>query len=68
MPRHMAAPGPKAAAPIVKEQKPWGIAGEADRAERTVSIRMTDAMRFEPDTLQIRQGETVRLLLRNAAG
>lgn len=53
------------AAPIVKEQKPWGIAGEAGRAERTVSIRMTDAMRFEPDTLQIRQGETVRLLLRN---
>lgn len=53
------------AAPIIKEQKPWGIAGEADGVGRTVSIRMTDAMRFEPDTLQIRQGETVRLILRN---
>jgi uncharacterized cupredoxin-like copper-binding protein len=53
------------AAPVAKEQKPWGIAGEADRVGRTVAVRMTDAMRFEPDTLQIRQGETVRLVLRN---
>lgn len=52
-------------APAVKEQKPWGVAGEADRVVQTVSIRMTDAMRFDPDTLQIRQGETVRLTLRN---
>lgn len=52
-------------APIIKEQKPWGIAGETDRVERTVAVRMTDAMRFEPDTLQIRQGETVRLVLLN---
>lgn len=53
------------AAPVVKEQKPWGIAGGSDRVERTVSIRMTDAMRFEPDTLEVRQGETLRLILRN---
>lgn len=53
------------AVPAATEQKPWGIAGATDRVERTVPIRMTDAMRFEPDTFQIRQGETVRLILRN---
>lgn len=48
-----------------KEQKAWGIAGEAARVSRTVTIRMTDAMRFSPDRLQIRRGETLRLVLVN---
>ena len=49
-----------AAGPVKKEQKPWGIAGDAKAAKRTIEIRMTDNMRFTPDTIEIRQGETIR--------
>ena len=48
-----------------KEQKPWGIAGDAKAVRRTIDVRMTDAMRFVPDSLVIKQGETVRLIIRN---
>ena len=49
-----------------KEQKPWGIAGNARDAKRTIEIRMLDTMRFVPDRIDVKQGETVRLVLRNA--
>jgi uncharacterized cupredoxin-like copper-binding protein len=52
-------------APVVKEQKPWGIAGNPARVTRTIEIRMTDAMRFKPDRVRVRQGETVRFVHRN---
>lgn len=51
-----------AAAP---EQKPWGIAGRRTAATRTVEIRMQDTMRFVPEHLAVRQGETLRLRIRN---
>jgi len=54
----------RAAAP--KEQKPWGIAGDARDARRTIEIRMLDTMRFVPDRIELREGETVRIVLRNA--
>lgn len=52
-------------APIVKEQKPWGIAGDPARVTRTIEIRMSDAMRFKPDRVKVRQGETVRFVHHN---
>jgi uncharacterized cupredoxin-like copper-binding protein len=52
-------------AAVVKEQKPWGIAGDAARVTRTIEIRMSDAMRFEPERVQVRLGETVRFVHRN---
>lgn len=62
--------GPKAhdaprTAPV-KEQKAWGIAGDAGNVSRTIEIRMTDDMRFSPEHLTVRQGETVRLVAVNA--
>lgn len=48
-----------------KEQKTWGIAGDAKAVTRTIEIRMTDAMRFSPDRLSVKQGETVKLVIRN---
>jgi uncharacterized cupredoxin-like copper-binding protein len=54
-------PHSKPAGPVVKEQKPWGIAAEPREAKRTVEIRMTDDMRFSPSHLEVRQGETLRL-------
>jgi uncharacterized cupredoxin-like copper-binding protein len=48
------------------EQTDWGIAGSAGKISRSIAIRMTDDMRFTPDTLQIRQGETIRFTISNA--
>lgn len=53
------------AGPVVKEQKDWGIAGDARSVARTVQIRMTDAMRFTPDRMELRQGDTVRFVVHN---
>ena len=50
----------------VKEQKPWGIAGDAQDAKRTVNVRMTDDMRFTPNRIDVKLGETVRLVAINA--
>ncbi|NCT95953.1 MAG: cupredoxin family protein [Comamonadaceae bacterium] len=56
----------KPAGPVRMEQKPWGIAGEAKAVTRTIEIGMTDAMRFTPDRLEVRQGETIRFVHNNA--
>jgi uncharacterized cupredoxin-like copper-binding protein len=48
-----------------KEQKPWGVAGDVKSATRTVTLSMSDNMRFSPDKLSFRQGETVRFVIRN---
>ena len=47
------------------EQKAWGIAGKAARVTRTIEIAMSDAMRFSPAAIDVRQGEVVRLVVRN---
>lgn len=51
---------------VVKEQKPWGNAGDREQVTRTIEIGMSDQMRFSPDQLQIKQGETIRFVHRNA--
>ena len=56
----------KKAAAVKKEQKDWGIAGDAKAGLRTVSITMSDTMRFTPDRIDVRQGETVRIVLKNS--
>ncbi|MFN3302863.1 MAG: plastocyanin/azurin family copper-binding protein [Roseateles sp.] len=56
--------GSKPAA-IKKEQKPWGIAGDAKAVRRSIDIVMTDGMRFIPDRIEVKRGETVRLRVRN---
>jgi uncharacterized cupredoxin-like copper-binding protein len=51
---------------VVKEQKDWGIAGEAKNAKRTLNFTMGDDMRFLPAQVQVREGETVRIVVKNA--
>ena len=51
--------------PVAKEQKPWGIAGDAQAVTRTITIRMTDDMRFAPSRIEVREGETIRLRAEN---
>ena len=55
----------RGAAPAKKEQKPWGIAGDRRASTRVIEIRMLDTMRFVPERIEIRQGETVRFAIRN---
>ena len=50
---------------VIKEQKPWGIAGDRNAVKRTIEVRMIDAMRFAPDRIEVRLGETVRFVHRN---
>ena len=54
-----------AAGPVRKEQKDWGIAAESRQARRTIALSMGDDMRFRPDRIEVREGETVRLRIRN---
>jgi uncharacterized cupredoxin-like copper-binding protein len=53
------------AGPVKKEQKDWGIAGDARSVKRTIDVRMLDTMRFTPERIEVRQGETVRFNVRN---
>lgn len=50
---------------LIQEQQPWGIAAESHTAQRTITIEMDDNMRFTPDVIDVREGETVRLAIRN---
>jgi uncharacterized cupredoxin-like copper-binding protein len=52
-------------AAVHEEQQPWGIAGDPRRVSRTITIRMTDAMRFHPDRIRVRLNETIRFVIRN---
>lgn len=50
---------------VKKEQKAWGIAGDARQDRWTVELAMADTMRFSRNKIDVRQGETVRIVLRN---
>ena len=63
---HTDKPHDKKAGPVKKEQKDWGIAGNAKAGMRTVEFRMTDNMRFTPDKIEVKQGETVKLIIKNS--
>lgn len=52
--------------PVKKEQKAWGVAGDLKAAKRVIQVGMTDNMRFTPDRIEVRQGETVRFVIRNS--
>jgi uncharacterized cupredoxin-like copper-binding protein len=55
----------KAASPVRKEQKAWGIAAEPAAAQRTIELTMGDNMRFSPEVVEVKQGETVRFVVKN---
>lgn len=42
-----------------------GEPGKAAQVTRTITISMSDNMRYTPSSLQVKQGETVRLIIRN---
>jgi uncharacterized cupredoxin-like copper-binding protein len=48
------------------EEKPFGKAGDAKKVTRTVTITMSDKMRYTPDTLTVKRGDTIRLVVKNS--
>ena len=56
---------PKKTGPVRKEQKEWGIAGDARAVRRTIDVRMGDDMRFTPARIDVRRGETLRFRVHN---
>ena len=62
---HTDKPHTPKAGPVVKEQKDWGIAGDAKGAKRSIAVGMADNMRFTPERIEVRQGETVKFVVRN---
>ncbi len=56
----------KNAAPAQREQTDWGIAADPKAARRVIRITMSDNMRFSPDTIRVKEGETVKFVVHNA--
>ncbi len=52
--------------PASTEEKSFGKPGDAKRAVRTIAVDMSDRMRFTPDSLAIKQGETIKFVIRNS--
>ena len=52
-------------AAVHKEQKDWGIAGDDSQVGRSVDVGMSDNMRFTPDRMAVKLGQTVRFVARN---
>lgn len=55
----------KSEAVVEKEQTDWGIAGDAADAKRTVTVAMLDKMRFEPASVKVVAGQTIRFVIQN---
>lgn len=51
---------------ISTEEKAFGREGDPKKAVRTINVDMSDKMRFTPDTLTIKQGETIRFVVKNS--
>ena len=47
------------------EPTAFGQAGDPAKVDRTINVTMNDQMRFDPATIAVRQGETVRFRLTN---
>ena len=62
---HEAAYPPRPTSAMSAEETAFGRAGDPKRVSRTVRVDMDDRMRFTPADLTIRQGETIRLRVRN---
>lgn len=56
---------PASAKRAPRVQTDWGVPGDPRAATRTVRVDMDDTMRFTPDRLTVRAGETVRIVVRN---
>ena len=52
--------------PHEAHEYPWGRAGDARSATRTIRVEMHDALRYAPDRIAVKRGETIRFVVHNA--
>lgn len=50
---------------VSAEEHPWGREGDPRKASRTIRVDMADTMRFDPDEVKVRRGDTVKFVVRN---
>lgn len=48
-----------------EHDSPTGMPGEAAAVTRVVNVSMNDKMRFSPDSIAVKRGETVRFVVKN---
>jgi uncharacterized cupredoxin-like copper-binding protein len=65
---HSEAHGKKSGKPptLNPEEKTFGKQGDPKRIDRTIKVDMSDRMRFTPASIDIRQGETIRFIVKNS--
>ena len=56
----------KSPRPITIEEKPFGRTGDPRKVTRTIGIDMSDEMQFLPNGLRLKQGDTVKFVVRNS--
>jgi uncharacterized cupredoxin-like copper-binding protein len=56
---------PHAKPRVSTERYPWGRAADPAQASATIAVEMADTMRFTPERLVVRQGDTVKFVVRN---
>jgi len=42
-----------------------GMPGNPGKVTRSIEVEMSDAMRFSPDSIRVKRGETIRFIVRN---
>ncbi|MBL0144256.1 MAG: cupredoxin family protein [Betaproteobacteria bacterium] len=50
---------------ISTEEHSFGRQGDPKKVSRTVTVDMSDAMRFSPSEVRVREGETIRFVAKN---
>lgn len=55
----------KAAAPISTEETSFGRQGDPKQVTRTIRVDMYDTMRFSPEQIRVKEGETIKFVVRN---
>jgi uncharacterized cupredoxin-like copper-binding protein len=56
----------KTVRPVSTEEKAFGREGDAKKVSRSITVDMNDQMRFTPAELVVKQGETVRFVVKNS--
>lgn len=54
------------AASISTEEKAFGRQGDPKKITRTIAIDMNDMMRFGPSDITVKQGETIKFVVKNS--
>ena len=58
--------GKKAGKRISLEEKEFGRQGDPGKVGKTIEIDMADTMRFTPDTVTVRRGDTIKFVVKNS--